>query len=155
MPKFAANLSMLFTEVHFLDRFEAAAEAGFDGVEYLFPYAYDKAELAERLAANRLEQVLFNLPAGDWAQGERGIACLPDRRAEFQDGVGRAIDYAKALQVPQLNCLVGIPSASAPRDTTLVTIVENLRYAARQAAAAKASACWWSPATTSTSRASR
>ncbi|MGN3964766.1 hydroxypyruvate isomerase [Burkholderia gladioli] len=131
MPKFAANLTMLFTELPFPDRFQAAAEAGFDAVEFLFPYPYDKAELAERLAANRLKLVLHNLPAGNWEQGERGIACLPDRRAEFEDGVGRAIDYAKALQVPQLNCLVGIPSASAPRDTTLVTIVENLRFAAR------------------------
>ncbi|KAF1026880.1 MAG: Hydroxypyruvate isomerase [Burkholderia plantarii] len=131
MPKFAANLTMLFNEVPFPERFRAAAEAGFDAVEFLFPYAYDKAALAEALEANRLKLVLHNLPAGNWDQGERGIACLPDRTAEFRDGVGRAIDYAKALRVPQLNCLVGIPSASTPRDTTLVTIVENLRFAAQ------------------------
>ncbi len=131
MPKFAANLTMLFNELPFLERFAAAAEAGFDAVEFLFPYPYDKQELAERLATHRLKLVLHNLPAGNWENGERGIACLPDRTAEFQDGVGRAIDYAKALNVPQLNCLVGIPAASAPRDTTLVTIVENLRFAAK------------------------
>ncbi|UVS96192.1 hydroxypyruvate isomerase [Burkholderia glumae] len=130
MPKFAANLTMLFNEVPFLERFEAAAEAGFDAVEFLFPYSYAKEQLAERLAAHRLKLVLHNLPAGNWDQGERGIACLPDRRGEFQDGVGRAIDYAKALGVPQLNCLVGIASASVPRDTTHLTIVENLRFAA-------------------------
>ncbi|WP_414451759.1 hydroxypyruvate isomerase [Burkholderia sp. 22PA0099] len=131
MPKFAANLTMLFNELPFLDRFQAAAQAGFDAVEFLFPYPYDKQELAERLDTHGLKLVLHNLPAGNWEQGERGIACLPDRTAEFQDGVGRAIDYAKALKVPQLNCLVGIASASAARDTTLVTIVENLRFAAK------------------------
>ncbi len=130
MPKFAANLTMLFNEVPFLDRFQAAAEAGFDAVEFLFPYPYAKEELAEQLARHRLRLVLHNLPAGNWDQGERGIACLPDRVGEFQDGVGRALDYAKALGVPQLNCLVGIPAAGAARDTTLVTIVENLRFAA-------------------------
>ncbi len=115
MPKFAANLTMLFNEVPFLDRFAAAAEAGFSAVEFLFPYPYAKDELAERLDANRLRLVLHNLPAGHWDQGERGIACLPDRIGEFQDGVGRAIDYARALKVPQLNCLVGIAPASVGR----------------------------------------
>ena len=108
MPKFNANLTMLFNEVDFLDRFRAAKDAGFKGVEYLFPYPYPKEQLAERLAQNRLTQVLHNLPAGDWAKGERGIACLPDRVGEFQDGVGKAIEYAGALQCPQLNCLAGI-----------------------------------------------
>ncbi|KVN34031.1 hydroxypyruvate isomerase [Burkholderia pyrrocinia] len=130
MPKFAANLTMLFNEVPFLDRFKAAADAGFDAVEFLFPYPFAKEELAERLETHRLHLVLHNLPAGNWDQGERGIACLPDRVGEFQEGVGRAIEYAKALKVPQLNCLVGIPSASTPRDTTFVTIVDNLRFAA-------------------------
>lgn len=130
MPKFAANLTMLFNEVPFLDRFKAAADAGFSAVEFLFPYPYAKDELAERLHANRLRLVLHNLPAGNWEQGERGIACLPDRVGEFQEGVGRAIDYAKALDVPQLNCLVGIAPASQSRDTTFTTIVENLRFAA-------------------------
>ncbi|AIO66146.1 hydroxypyruvate isomerase [Burkholderia oklahomensis] len=132
MPKFAANLTMLFNEVPFLDRFKAAADAGFDAVEFLFPYPYQKEELAERLDANRLRLVLHNLPAGNWDQGERGIACLPDRVGEFRDGVGRAIEYAHALKAPQVNCLVGIPSASQKRDTTLVTIVENLRFAAAE-----------------------
>ena len=86
MPKFAANLTMLYNEVDFLDRFDAAAKAGFQGVEYLFPYAYDRDALVERLQRNQLTQVLHNLPAGDWAAGERGIACLPEREAEDQEG---------------------------------------------------------------------
>ncbi len=108
MPKLAANLTMLYNEVDFLDRFAAAAAAGFKGVEFLFPYAYPKEQLAEQLAQHRLVQVLHNLPAGDWAAGERGIACHPERVGEFQDGVGKAIDYAKALGCPQVNCLAGI-----------------------------------------------
>ena len=107
MPQFAANLTMLFTELPFMERFEAAAQAGFEAVEYLFPYAYPKEELAAALRANGLKQVLHNLPAGDWDAGERGIACHPDRVAEFRDGVARAIDYAKALGCPQVNCLAG------------------------------------------------
>lgn len=130
MPKFAANLTMLFNEVPFLDRFQAAAQAGFDAVEFLFPYPYPAAELAERLEANRLRLVLHNLPAGNWEAGERGIACLPERIGEFQEGVGRAIEYAKALKVPQLNCLVGIPTAGVDADTARATIVANLRFAA-------------------------
>ena len=97
MTKLAANLTMMFNEVDFLDRFAAAAGAGFDAVEYLFPYPYPKEQLAENLAKNGLVQVLHNLPAGDWAKGERGIACLPDRVGEFQDGVGKAIEYASAF----------------------------------------------------------
>ena len=88
MPKFAANLTMLFNEVEFLDRFAAAAKAGFRGVEYLFPYAFPKEALADELARHGLTQVLHNLPAGDWAKGERGIACIPGREGEFRDGVG-------------------------------------------------------------------
>ena len=94
MPRFAANLSMLFTEVDFLDRFAAAAEAGFTGVEYLFPYDYPAEEIKARLDANQLTQVLFNLPAGDWAGGERGITILPERAEEFRAGVDQAIAYA-------------------------------------------------------------
>ncbi|HVW51322.1 MAG TPA: hydroxypyruvate isomerase [Trinickia sp.] len=130
MPKFAANLTMLFNEVPFLERFEAAARAGFSAVEFLFPYPYSAAELAERLETNRLHLVLHNLPAGNWEAGERGIACLPERIAEFRDGVGRAIEYAKALRVPQLNCLVGIPSRDVSAERARATIVENLRFAA-------------------------
>src|SRR5512138_3530762 len=107
MPRFAANLTMLFNEVEFLDRFGAAARAGFRGVEYLFPYAYDAQRLAELLARHELAQVLFNLPAGDWAAGERGIACLPDRTAEFRDGIGKAVEYARVLGCTQVNCLAG------------------------------------------------
>ncbi len=108
MPIFAANLTMMFTELPFLSRFAAAAEAGFDAVEFLFPYEFDKEELASLLAANGLTLVLHNLPAGDWAAGERGIACHPDRTAEFRAGVERAIDYASALHCPKVNCLAGI-----------------------------------------------
>lgn len=130
MPKFAANLTMLFNEVPFLDRFAAAANAGFQAVEFLFPYPYQIAELSERLQQNNLKLVLHNLPAGNWEAGERGIACLPDRVGEFQEGVGRAIEYASALKVPQLNCLVGIPTAGVDADKARSTIVENLRFAA-------------------------
>ncbi len=136
MPKFAANLTMLFGEFNFLDRFEQAAIVGFQGVEYLFPYAYDKSELAERLQANGLTQVLHNLPAGDWEAGERGIACLPDRVAEFQDGVGRAIEYAQALGCTQLNCLAGLAPRGADWDELATTFVDNLKFAATQLQAA-------------------
>ena len=130
MPKFAANLTMLYNEVDFLDRFAAAAGAGFQGVEYLFPYDFAKDELAGRLADNRLEQVLHNLPAGDWGAGERGIGCLPDRIGEFQDGVGRAIDYARALGCPRVNCLAGIAPDGADPGQLTETFVANLRFAA-------------------------
>jgi hydroxypyruvate isomerase len=130
MPRFAANLTMLFAEMPFLARFAAAKAAGFSGVEYLFPYDYDKADLREQLDEHGLAQVLHNLPAGNWAAGERGIAILPDRVDEFRDGVARAISYAKALDCRQLNCLVGV----APRDVDPFemneVLVENLRFAA-------------------------
>ena len=130
MPRLAANLTMLFNEVDFPDRFEAASRAGFVGVEYLFPYAYDKDMLAEKLHGNGLTQVLHNLPAGDWDAGERGIACLPDRVGEFQDGVGAAIEYASALGCTQINCLAGVPPEGAAADTLRETLVGNLRFAA-------------------------
>jgi hydroxypyruvate isomerase len=130
MPRFAANLTMLYNEVDFLDRFAAAAGDGFQGVEYLFPYPYPKEELAERLARHGLVQVLHNLPAGDWGKGERGIACLPDRLSEFRDGVGEAIAYARALRCPQVNCLAGIPPEGVPEAEAYRTFVENLRFAA-------------------------
>ncbi len=136
MTKFAANLSMLFTEVPFPDRFAAAAEAGFRGVEYLFPYALEKDDIAERLRKNGLKQVLFNLPAGNWEAGERGIACDPDRVSEFQDGVGKAIDYARALGCTQVNCLAGIPPAGVQPQTAHRTLVENLKFAASKLEAA-------------------
>jgi hydroxypyruvate isomerase len=130
MPRFAANLTMLFNEVDFLDRFGAAARAGFRGVEYLFPYAYPKEDLVERLRAHGLAQVLHNLPAGDWAAGERGIACHPARVGEFQDGVGRAIEYARALGCPQVNCLAGIAPPGVAPERLRETLVANLRFAA-------------------------
>ena len=136
MPKFAANLSMLFTEQPFLDRFERAAKAGFNAVEFLFPYAFPAEEIKARLEAHGLKLVLHNLPAGDWDAGERGIACLPDRIDEFRDGVGRAIVYAKALGVGQLNCLAGKVPIGAPDATLRKTFVANLKYAAAELKAA-------------------
>ncbi len=130
MPKLAANLTMLFNEVDFLDRFGEAARAGFKGVEFLFPYAFEPAQIAERLDANRLELVLHNLPAGNWEAGERGIACNPARKAEFQDGVGKAIEYAKALGVRQLNCLVGIKPQHVTDGQAYGAVVDNLKFAA-------------------------
>jgi hydroxypyruvate isomerase len=129
MPKFSANLTMLFNEVDFLNRFEKAAEAGFKGVEYLFPYAWKKEQLVEKLSAFGLTQVLHNLPAGDWNKGERGIACLPGREIEFQEGVAKAIEYAKALNCSQVNCLVGLTPAAIPEKKVRKTLVANLRFA--------------------------
>lgn len=132
MPKFAANLTMMFNEVPFVDRFSAAAQAGFRGVEYLFPYDFDKDELAGLLKKHNLTQVLHNLPAGDWAKGERGIACDSTRVDEFKQGVRKAIEYAKALQCQQLNCLIGkVPEGQTPASVKSV-VVDNLRYAAEQ-----------------------
>src|SRR5690606_28071349 len=111
MPRFAANLSLLFNEAPFLERFEQAARAGFTGVEYLFPYEWDKQVLKSRLDRWGLVQVLHNLPPGDWAAGERGIACHPDRVEEFRRGVGQAAEYAEALGCRQLNCLAGLRPA--------------------------------------------
>ena len=130
MPKFAANLTMLFNEVEFLERFDAAAKAGFRGVEYLFPYAYDKNRLADKLKTFKLTQVLHNLPAGDWGAGDRGNACQPARVGEFQDGVGKAVEYATALGCRQINCLAGIAPAGAAPDMLRKTFVDNLRFVA-------------------------
>jgi hydroxypyruvate isomerase len=130
MPRFAANLTMLFTELPFLDRFDAAARAGFEAVEFLFPYAFPASEIRSRLAANGLQLVLHNLPAGNWDAGERGVACHPDRVVEFHTGVGKAIEYANALGVKQLNCLVGKAPPAADRATIRRTMVANLRFAA-------------------------
>ncbi|SFU75937.1 hydroxypyruvate isomerase [Halomonas korlensis] len=136
MPRFAANLSMLFTELDFLDRFEAAAKAGFKGVEYLFPYDFEAAEIKQRLDAHGLTQVLFNLPAGDWGAGERGIACHPNRVTEFREGVDRAIEYATALGCQQVNCLAGITPEGVSDDEARATLIDNLRYAADKLEAA-------------------
>jgi len=129
MPKLAANLSMLFPQLEFLERFAAARAAGFRYVEYQFPYAWSADEVAQRARAARVEVVLHNLPAGDMARGERGIASLPGREAEFRDAVERGIAYAKPAGCPRMNCLAGI----APTDTIhFETLVSNLRHAARR-----------------------
>jgi len=130
MLKFSANLTMMFNEVDFLGRFERAHRAGFKGVEFLFPYAWEKERLAEKLEKHGLEQVLHNLLAGDWAGGERGITCLPGRVEEFQESVGLAIEYAKALRCPRLNCLIGITPKEVPPEKVRQTLVNNLRFAA-------------------------
>ncbi len=130
MPKFAANLTMLFTEQPFLDRFAAAAQAGFKAVEFLFPYAHGAQQVRDAAVNAGVQIVLHNLPAGDWDAGERGIACLPDRVAEFRAGVDQAIDYAKALGVTQLNCLAGKAPAGADAQQLRATFVANLRFAA-------------------------
>ncbi len=132
MPKFNANLTMLYNEVDFLERFAAAAATGFKGVEYLFPYPFEKEVLAERLRSNGLTQVLLNLPAGDWEKGERGVAVLSDRRGEFQDGVGQGIEYAKALGCGQINCLAGLKPEGVAEEKIRATLVENLRFAAAE-----------------------
>ncbi|MGZ3558411.1 MAG: TIM barrel protein, partial [Thermodesulfobacteriota bacterium] len=129
MPKFSANLTMMFNEVDFLSRFQQAAKAGFKGVEYLFPYGWPKEQLVDELDKHHLKQVLHNLPAGDWQAGERGIACLPGREGEFQDGVGLALDYAKALKCDRLNCLVG-KTPQEKSEKVRQTLVANLQFAA-------------------------
>jgi hydroxypyruvate isomerase len=130
MLKFAANLTMLFNEMPFLDRFAAAAAAGFKGVEFLFPYAFEKQELVETVRRTGLAVALHNLPAGNWEAGERGIACNPDRVSEFRAGVERAIDYATALGCRQVNCLAGIPPSDTRPEQARDTFIENLRHAA-------------------------
>lgn len=136
MPKFAANLTMLYADSPFLARFARAKASGFRYVEYLFPYEYDTSTLAAALADNGQQQVLFNLPAGDWAAGERGIAVLPDRADEFRQGVARAIQVAQALHVPRLNCLVGKRDPDVALADQQAVMIENLRHAAAALAAA-------------------
>lgn len=130
MPRFAANLSLMFNELPFLERFGAARAAGFDAVEFLFPYAFDAEQIAARLRRHGLELVLHNLPAGDWAAGERGLACDPRRSAEFQDGVGLALDYALELGVRRLHCLAGRLPPGVAQERAHAAYVANLRHAA-------------------------
>jgi len=132
MLSFSANLSMLFTEVEFLERFALASNAGFQAVECQFPYPYRIDAFAQELQRHGLVQVLINLPAGDWSSGDRGIACLPDRAAEFRDSVGRGIEYATALGCTRVNCLAGIAPPAADPARLHETLVENLRLAARE-----------------------
>lgn len=136
MPKFAANLTMLFNEVGFMERFDKAAAAGFSAVEFLFPYDFTVEQIKEALTRNKLQLVLHNLPAGNWAGGERGIACHPDRIEEFRAGVDKAIAYATALGVKQLNCLAGIKPQNIPDADARQTLVDNLKFAAPKLKAA-------------------
>ncbi|NHH99468.1 2-oxo-tetronate isomerase [Oceanimonas sp. MB9] len=134
MPKFAANLSMMFTEVPFLARFKAARAAGFTAVEYLFPYAEDKAAIAAELKTQGLTQALFNMPPGDWEAGERGLASLPGRESEFRAGVATALSYAEALGCRQLHAMAGLRQAGVSAEQHEATYVANIQYAADQAA---------------------
>jgi 2-dehydrotetronate isomerase len=134
MPKLAANLSMMFQEHSFLDRFAAAAAAGFQGVEYLFPYEFPPFEIAARLERHHLTQALFNLPPGDWASGERGMAALPGRESEFMAGVEQAVDYALATECKRLHAMAGVWPTNRGRDEASSVYVENLRRAADRVA---------------------
>ena len=134
MPKFAANLSMLYPELDFLDRFEAAARDGFKGVEYLFPYAFDKHELAARIKDNGLEQVLFNSPPGDWDKGERGFGCHPGRKAEFQKSIELALSYAEVINCSRLHVMAGLIPIGHDRLALSKAYVDQLRWAAKLAA---------------------
>jgi hydroxypyruvate isomerase len=141
MPRLAANLSMMFNEIPFLDRFAAAAKAGFKGVEFLFPYDFPAAEIRKRLADHGLTQVLFNMPPGDWACGERGMASLPSRQAEFRDGVKQALDYAAALDCKLVHCMAGIPGPDVTFGTAAALYAQNVAWAADQATAAGVRLC--------------
>jgi len=130
MPKFAANLSFLFADRPFPERFKCAAAAGFSGVEYLFPYEHSPHDIADWLRDNALEQVLFNLSPGDWAAGERGLACLPHRQGEFAESVEQALDYAVVLDCSRLHCMAGLRPAGVAEAELQETYIANLRYAA-------------------------
>jgi hydroxypyruvate isomerase len=130
MPKLAANLSLLFTDLPFLDRFGAARDAGFEAVEFLFPYAFPAEDIAAQLNRHQLALVLFNLPCGNWEAGDRGMACDPARGAEFRAGVPVALDYARALGVTQVHCMAGKVPAGVAHDAARATYQENLRHAA-------------------------
>jgi hydroxypyruvate isomerase len=133
MPRFAANLSMMFNDVPFLERFAAARNAGFEGVEFLFPYEFPAAELKKRLAGAGLTQVLFNMPPGNWAEGERGLASLPGRQSEFREGVKKALDYAATLDCRRVHCMAGIVPPGVPQVTAASLYAANLAWAAEQA----------------------
>lgn len=136
MPRFAANLSMMYQEHAFLDRFAAAAKDGFEGVEFLFPYDFDKADIRARLDEAGLTQALFNAPPGDWAGGERGTASLPGREDEFKRGIAAALEYAQVLGNTRLHVMAGLLPAGADRARHHATYVSNVAYAAREAAGA-------------------
>ena len=133
MPRFAANLSMLYPQHEFLDRFAAAAADGFEAVEFLFPYDYSATELKQRLSDNGLVQALFNVPPGDWAAGERGIATLPGREDEFRSGFDRALEYAAVLGNTRVHVMAGLLAAESDRARHHSVYLQNLAYAADQA----------------------
>ncbi len=133
MPRFCANLTMMFNEVPFLDRFDAAAKAGFQAVEFLFPYDFKASEIRARLDANGLKQALFNMPPGDWAAGERGTAALPGRQADFRASVEKALDYAAVIGCDRLHCMAGIPSADVAPGTAAALYAINIAWAAEKA----------------------
>lgn len=135
MPRFAANLSFMYQDLPFLERFAAAAADGFEGVEYLFPYDYPAEEIATRLQAHGLQQALFNLPPGDWSAGERGIACLPGRHVEFAASVEQALHYARVLGNERLHVMAGIPKSGMSQAACRDTYLSNLRLACVLAAA--------------------
>jgi hydroxypyruvate isomerase len=141
MPRLAANLSMMFNEVPFLDRFAAARAAGFDAVEFLFPYDFPASEIRKRLDDHGLTQALFNMPPGDWAKGERGTASLPGRQQEFRQALGQALEYAHALNCKLVHCMSGIPAASVAPGTAAALYAANLAWAAEQAAPAGVKLC--------------
>jgi hydroxypyruvate isomerase len=134
MPQFAANLSMMFTELPFLDRFAAAAQADFKGVEYLLPYDFPAEVLLEQLHRHNLDSVLFNLPAGNWATGERGLACIPGREGEFRAGVAKAIEYATLLKTSRVHAMAGIIPQDATYKEVHATYLANIKYAAGELA---------------------
>ncbi len=134
MPQFAANLSMMFNEVPFLERFGAAAAAGFRAVEFLFPYPHPPEAIADQLRRHNLQVVLFNMPPGDWDGGERGMGCIPGREADFRAGVEKALTYATALCIPRLHAMAGIAPPGVDRAACRATLVENLKYAAAKLA---------------------
>jgi hydroxypyruvate isomerase len=136
MPRFAANLSMMFNEVPFLDRFAAAAKAGFEGVEFLFPYDFPAAEIRKRLKGEGLTQALFNMPPGDWANGERGLTSLPGRQSEFHEAVKRALDYAAELECRHVHCMAGIPGPDVAPGTAAALFAANLAWATERASPA-------------------
>lgn len=136
MPRFAANLSLLFTELPFLERFGAAAQAGFAGVEFLFPYAHEPGAIAAQLQKHGLSQALFNCPPGDWDAGERGLAAIPGREREFREGIRLALEYAQAIDCPCVHVMAGIPAPSVAPQEARATYIENLRYAGERFAAA-------------------
>jgi hydroxypyruvate isomerase len=136
MPRFCANLTMMFNEVPFLDRFAAAAKAGFEAVEFLFPYDHTAADIRARLDDSGLQQILFNMPPGDWPVGERGLACLPGRQAEFRDGVKRALEYAAVFGTKRLHCMAGLVPAGLAAGTAASLFAANLAWACEQAVSA-------------------